>query len=204
MEVSDTLKAAWSAVESAELPEKIHEVAFREAVRLIAPIQYGAAVGGGLLQPAGYDAGVRRTAPEASGDGTIPEVSEREIYDRVATNAGVDRDLLEQLVHLDGDAIKISVAGLKLGRNNAERTRAVAQILAVCRGFGFEETDTSLEVIRAECDRLKVYDRDNFSSQIKALNGYVITGSGNSRRLRARGAGIEAFPTLVGTIVGVA
>ena len=37
MEVSETLKKAWTAVEDAGLPEKIQEAAFREAVRLLIP-----------------------------------------------------------------------------------------------------------------------------------------------------------------------
>ena len=38
MEVSETLKKAWAAVEDAGLPTNIHEAAFREAVRLLVPV----------------------------------------------------------------------------------------------------------------------------------------------------------------------
>ncbi|MPZ84331.1 MAG: hypothetical protein GEV28_29625 [Actinophytocola sp.] len=115
---------------------------------------------------------------------------------------GVDLEKLEQVVHLDGDTPKVSLAGIKLGKNNAERTRVVAQILVMTRGFGFEENETPLEVVRAECDRLKVYDSANFSSTMKALNGYVITGTGQSRRLRAKSAGVTAFPGVVDRLLG--
>lgn len=109
---------------------------------------------------------------------------------------------MEQVVHLDSDGPKVSIAGIKLGKNNAERTRAVAQILAMARGFGLGESETSLEIIRAECDRLKVYDSANFSSHMKALNGYVITGTGQNRRLRAKGPGIAAFPGFMEKLLG--
>jgi hypothetical protein len=202
MEVSETLRTAWEAVKNAELPEEIHEAAFREAVRLLAPDRSVSPVGSGPRQTSVANTPPRPTGGTAEDGSAAPTVSEEEIYTRVATHTSVDRDLLEQLVHLDGNVIKISVPGLRLGRNNAERARTVAQILTVTRGFGFEEPGTPLEVIRTECERLKVYDQANFSSQIKALTGYVITGTGPNRRLRARGAGIQAFASLVATLIG--
>ena len=197
MEVSETLKTAWEAVASADLPEQIQEAAFREAVRLLAPTEQPAAPAerseSGMRSPRDG----RATDPPAT-----LSVSEDQIYSRVETQTGVDRARLEQLVHLDGDTIKVSVPGLRLGRTNADRTRAVAQILTIVRGFGLEEDGTPLEVIRAECERLKLYDRANFSSQLKALNGFVATGPDRNRRLRARGAGVEGFPVLVESLLG--
>jgi hypothetical protein len=37
---------------------------------------------------------------------------------------------------------------------------------------------------------------------MKALTGYVITGSGGNRRVRAKGPGIAAFPALVDKLLG--
>ncbi len=202
MEVSETLKIAWEAVESAGLPEQIQEAAFREAVRLLAPTESASSPARGQSRPPKLHRGTGGSAGNTVEAGTTLDIDEDEIYDRVATHTGADRGLLEQLVHLDGDAIKVSIPGLRLGRNNAERARAVAQILTVTRGFGLEENGTPLEVIRVECERLKVYDQANFSSQLKALNGFVITGADRNRRLRAKGVGIEAFPDLVETMVG--
>jgi hypothetical protein len=202
MAVSDTLKAAWEAVESAELPKEIQAVAFREAVRLLAPDRSVPPAPVGTR----HQSNVGANATTASGDNSTgdasPGISEEEIYDRVAAHTGVDRDLLERLIHLDGDTVKISIPGLSLGRNNADRTRTVAQVLTVTRGFGFEEPGTLVDTIRSECERLKVYDQANFATQIKKVNGFVITGNGSARRLRARGAGIEAFAPLVNSLVG--
>jgi hypothetical protein len=202
MEVSEVLKKAWAAVEDAELPAEIQLVAFQEAIRLTSPSN-GVSLSG---------APARRETGDNSGSngsgGTYPDVgnregaSESEIYDRVSEQTGVDRDKLEQLVHLDDDELRVSVPGLKLGKSNSERTRAVAQILTITRGFGLDETETSLEVIRGECERLKVYDSANFSAHLKALSGYVINGGGQNRRLRAKSPGIEAFATLVDSLLG--
>jgi len=204
MEVSETLKKAWAAVGDAGLPEQIHEVAFREAVRLLVPQPVAVpsiVTAAPVVKPSG-PGGSGAGGPGGERSSGEINVSEDVIYDRVVAQTGVDRDKLEQVVHLDGDVLKVSIPGLKLGKNNAERARAVAQILTITRGFGIEESETSLELIRSECDRLRVYDQNNFSGHMKALVGYVITGTGANRRVRAKGPGIAAFPSLVANLLG--
>jgi hypothetical protein len=205
MEVSEVLEKAWTAVREADLPESIQPVAFREAVRLLSPQSYPAAP---PLQPAPPSGGdVRGSGTTKASNGNAEDggfaVSEAEVYDRVAQHTGVDRDKLEQLVHLDDDAIRVSLPGIRLGRNNADKTRTVAQILTVVRGFGLDEDGTSVEAVRSEAQRLKCYDSANFSSHLGKLNGFVITGSGSNRRIRAKAPGIAAFPGLVDDLVGV-
>jgi hypothetical protein len=202
MELSEMLKRAWAAVEDAELPDKIHEVAFREAMRVIAPLpvapvlpaQRAAKPGGGGV--AGDSGG-----GGSNGDDGV-SVTEDEILDKVADGTGVDRHKLAEVVHLDGDVVKVSIPGIKLGKNNAEKTRVVAQILTVVRGFGLDEAETPVDAVRAEAIRLRCYDSPNFAAHLGKLKGYVITGSGTNRRLRVKPAGIEAFPVLVDSLLG--
>lgn len=199
MEVSEVLKKAWSAVEAASLPKDIQPVAFREAVRLLSPVTSATAT----PRPGKTDgkAGGAGVSNSSRSDGEAA-VTEDEIYSRVVAQTGVDRDKLEQVVHLDDDGPRVSLPGLKLGRNNAERARVVAQILTITRGFGLGENETSLEVIRTECERLKVYDSANFSTHIKGLTGYVINGAGQTRRVRVKGPGIQAFSALLDSLLG--
>jgi len=199
----DVLKDAWSAVEKADLPREIQPIAFREAVRLLASPTASAEPTGRAGPTGRPSSGVRADAAGEPNDGAGGgAVSEDEIYDRVARSTGADRNKLEQVVHLDDDGPRVSLPGIKLGSNNADRTRAVAQIITVTRGFGLDETETPLELIRAECNRLKVYDSANFSTQISKLNGYVVSGSGQNRRLRAKSPGIQNFPALVDSLLG--
>lgn len=121
---------------------------------------------------------------------------------RVAAQTGTDRALLEQLVHLDDDGPRISIPGLKLGKNNAEATRTIVEILTIVRDFGLGEKETHIDVIRKEADRLRVYDTGNFSTYINTVTGFQVVGSGSSRRLRAKSPGIAAFPELVDRLVG--
>jgi hypothetical protein len=201
-EVSDTLKQAHEAVVESGVPEELHEVAFREAVRLITM---------SAAAPRRSSTGTARlwtqhvlssaAAPADTSAPPVATVSEDEMYDRVVSQTDVDRDKLELLVHLDDDGPRIDMAGLKLGKNNAERTRAVAQILAIVRGFGLGEEATEVSIIRDECNRLKVYDSANFASQVGKIPGFVLSGSGSNRKIRPRGPGIQAFPALVDNLI---
>lgn len=213
MEVSETLKKAWTAVEDAGLPEKIQEVAFREAMRLLVPsptpvVAAAPAAGprtSGQTGKSGQTSGTTASGSSdggSNGDGSKITAAEDTILEKVEQHTGVSRGKLEELVHLDDGVLKVSIPGIKLGKSNADKTRAIAQILTIVRGFGLDEQETSLELVRAEAQRLRCYDSANFSSQVKVLNGYLITGSGTNRRIRAKSAGITAFPALVDSLLG--
>lgn len=200
-EVHETLKKAHEAVIAAEIPPQFHEIAFREAVRLLAPVAQPVITAVASRPPVAKPG--KALAPVgASGD--VAHVSEDVMYDRVVMQTGVDRDKVEQLFHEDDGAPVISIPGVRLGKNNAEKTRVVAQVLTIARGFGLGENDTSIEVIRDEVVRLKCYDSANFTSHLATLDGFVVTGSGQNRRIRARSNGIQNFPALVDRIVGEA
>lgn len=214
MDVSETLKRAWAAVEDAGLPVTVREVAFREAVRLLAPVPVvqtnaptapQARASGPTRKPSPTN---RRGAPNdrvgdaaSNGDGSKITESEDAIFGRVETQSGVSHEKLEELAHVDEGTLRVSLPGIKLGKNNAERTRAIAQILTILRGFGLDEQDTSLELIRAEAQRLRCYDQNNFSSHLTALKGYQITGSGQNRRIRAKSVGINGFSAFVDSLL---
>ena len=212
MSTSAVLKEAWSAVEEADLPEKIHEVAFREAVRLIAPPGNVAPVqqqgqsgksghGGGKSSVVGGSSASGDSGGQAQGKITM---TEDDLVSKVATGTGVDAELLDSLIHIDQGVLRLNLPGIKLGKNNADRTRTIASIFTVVRSFGLDEDDTSVELVRDEAQRLKCYDPANFSSQLKVLQGqgYVIKGSGSNRRIQVKGPGIADFPNLVSKLVG--
>jgi hypothetical protein len=157
METSDILKKAWAAVQDAGLPDKLHEVGFREAVRLESPQQPApAATAPSAAVPKPGSGGTNGSASGPSKDDPDTAVTEKLMYDRVVEQTGVDRDKLERLVLLDEEGPRLAMAGIKLGKSTADRARAVAQVLTIVRGFGLEEDATSLDTIRNECMRLKV------------------------------------------------
>jgi hypothetical protein len=195
-EVSEMLKKAYEAVAAAEIPDQLHEAAFREAMRMLVPAVAPAAAVAPAVAPA---ASGRTSAPRAGGE--LPDVPENVMYERVVAQTGANREKVERLVHMDNGVPTISVPGVRLGKNNAEKTRRIAEILTIVRGFGLGENDTSLEVVRAEATRLKCYDSANFTAQLSKLDGYVITGGGQNRRIRAKAGGITGFPALVDLLI---
>ena len=208
---SEVLKEAWSAVEDAGLPEKIQEVAFREAVRLVAPLEArsmspdrsGTASAGGSVTH-GPELNGSGGPKNGGGDGAAGSItlSEKGLVQKVAAGTGADAEQLESLIHVDDGKLRVSLPGFKLGKNNADRTRAIAAIFTIVRSFGLDEDDTSVELVREEAQRLKCYDSANFSSQLKALQGFVTKGAGVNRRIQAKGPGISEFPNLVSKLAG--
>lgn len=203
---SSVLREAWSAVKEAGLPEPIHEVAFREAVRLIAPSMVAAAqptrsghanTGSALTTASGSQTGTSKRLDE-----NAISLSEDDLVRNVSISTGADAVALGNLVYLDGGVLRLKLPGIKLGKNNADRTRTIAALFTVVRSFGLDEDDTSVELIREEAQRLKCYDSTNFSSQLKALQGFVIKGAGSNRRIQAKGPGISEFPNLVAKLTG--
>lgn len=194
--VGEILAGAVAAVKQAEVPANLEEVAFTEALRLM-----GTAVGD-ISVPAftegntiSFDDQVEIAGRKpASGGGSNRET---EILQRVHGGTGVSESDLDRLIYIEEGLPHIAVPGLKLGKNNAERTRAVAAILTVVRTFGLDEDETPLEDIREEVQRLRVYDSANFTAYLKGLSGYVIKGAGVNRRVQAKAAGIEDFSDLI-------
>lgn len=207
MDVSQILKQAWAAVQDADLPEEIQQVAFQEATRLIAASELQS------LQPAAVAArsdsgtqssGAGTSSKLSSGPSSGVGVTEKSLLESVSSHTDIDFDKLMELVHLDDEELRVSLPAVKLGRNNADKTRAIAQILAVVRYCGLDEPETPYELIRAEVMRLKCYDSANFSAQLSGLSnvGYITSGSGRNRKLRPKPASLKAFAVLVSKLAG--
>lgn len=204
MDVSQILKQAWAAVQDADLPQEIQHIAFREATRLVASTELGSSQPTSLVT-GGHDGSKAATIGTApAGAGSDLRAAEGVMIGKLSSHTNIDVDKLSQLVHLEGDELRVSLPAVKLGKNNAEKTRAIAQILAIARDCGLDEPETPFELIRAEVSRLKCYDNANFSSQLSALTnvGYILSGSGRSRKLRPKPAGISAFGVLVTKLLG--
>src|SRR5579875_1593096 len=128
-EPSDILKRAWTAVQTAGLPDGLHEAGFLEAIKLLRPQE--PALTPTVSTAAAHKARVSAengTASDSSSDSTGAAVSEELMYERVVTQTGVSKDKLERLVLLDEDGPRLALPGIKLGKNTADRARAVAQV----------------------------------------------------------------------------
>lgn len=206
MELAESIKTAWAAVEDSGVPENMQELAFKEALRsLIGPSRpvapagrdVGADTGGGSGDgswQSGYEPG--------DGDGTNT-ADEQAVIAAVSEHTGVPRERLEQVFHLDNGAVKVSVNHNALGKNSADKARATAQIITVVRKIGMGHNDTDFDIIRDECQRKHFYDGKNFASgHMPGIDGFVVKGEGRHKRLEARTSGISAFPGLIDKVLG--
>lgn len=200
MNPAEVLKAAWAAVSEAELPRELHEVAFREAVRMYtfttAPI--GSVTPHNSVNLHFDDANEKETSAEHLDN----EVPSSEFLDTVSRGTGVPWKSLEALIYVEDGEPRLDLPAIKLGGSTAERTRNIAAILTIARTFGLDENETSVELIREEAQRLKCYDRSNFNAHLKGLEGFAIRESGGTRKIVAKAGGLDEFPKLVEVLVG--
>lgn len=207
MEVSKVLKDAWQAVETADVPAEMHEVAFREAIRILAPptdsgeAQQGRRVGkpDGKRGLSGSD-----RKPKEDGAGGLT-VDESVLISKVAEGTGCDPELLDQLIHINDGRLEILIPGLRLGKKNSDKVRNISKIFSIVYAFGLGEDGAAVELIRSEVQRLKCYDNTNFSKQMAGLAPqFAVTGQGASKMVRPKSSGISNFAELVESIAGSA
>ncbi|QBI19976.1 hypothetical protein ER308_10665 [Egibacter rhizosphaerae] len=76
----------------------------------------------------------------------------------------------------------------KFGNNNADRVRALAITLVFARKVGgYDRDGTTYDTLKAECERLGIYDAKNFSTQLNGISKWVIpSGSGVSRTFKTK------------------
>jgi hypothetical protein len=199
MDVAESIKAAWEAVEKSGVPEHMQQLAFREALRALL----------GTSAPPAKKA-AHTPAPPPSGtddktDGTddpTSTVNEADVYAAVAAETDVPVEKLEQVFHIDGGAVKLLGASTKYGSANAEKARNIALIVTVVRKFGMHQADTAFEVIKTACESKHAYDVGNFASKhMPSVPGCVIKGD-NKKRLEAKTGATAAFVTVVDKVLG--
>jgi hypothetical protein len=209
MDVAEALSRAWKAVETAKIPGTLHEVAFKEALRLV--LEEGEP---GTDKPPGSSGGRsgRRQAakrPAAAGaqqkqgeqESTSPAVSSEAFFSRLADETGVDVDKLERVFHVDGGAPRLNVTARRLGTTLKDRMVNVATLMSVARHAGLGEAETPLTIVRQECTRLNSVDK-NFSTYVSDISGILYTGPRTAKVLRVRPQGVTTFSVAVDRVLG--
>ncbi len=205
MQVVESIKSAWAAVEESGVPKHMEDIAFREALRALL----------GTNVPAGTVNAKKATA-KTPGDGAATKVEgknsdegagewldEDTVIASVSAETGVPVEKLERVFHIDGGVVKLLGVHTKYGPNTADKARSIAQLVTVVRRVGMQKNDTPLTVIKAACDSKHAYDGKNFTSKhMTSVSGCVIKGEGQNRRLEAKNVAITAFPALIDQILG--
>lgn len=193
MEFPEALTRAWSDIEGSPIPKELYEAA------LAAGLAYYLGNSGGSSNPG--------TPGVISGTPNLPTAARMGSVDgagaRLAAETGIDRELLDQLIYFDADdAPGLNGGARRLGKNNAERSRAVALILSGARHFANDELEVPLDPIRDACKQLGIYDQNNFASYMSDVPGFILAGPRSSRVLRAKSDAAMRFRQKVQEVVG--
>ena len=202
MELSESIKTAWKAVQDSGIPEHVQELAFKEALRLL----LGAAVPAVPAVPSSASpktpASGGNTGSSGDIDGDDSDISEGEVMSAVAEETGVSVEKLEQIFHIDQGVVKLTGPSTRFGGSTADKARNIALIVTVVRKLGMGHSDTSFEVIKNAADSKHAYDSKNFTPKhMTTVTGCVVKGDKRNRRLEAKGAGITAFAEVVDKVL---
>lgn len=185
--ISDSLKAALSDVQEAEIPEVLMPVAFEEALRLRRSDVKPSGNGG-----SGGSPGLAGT-PSSGGGG----------LSQVAVRFGVEAAQIAEVFVDRDEEIRLGIGAKALASSKASATKEISLLIAGARQAAGVEEWTSVNVIRDECKHYGKYDGANFGKTITEMeNFFQFTGKGQSREVKMRQPAWEAAGDLVRRVLG--
>jgi hypothetical protein len=178
--VEELLQRAWIAVEQADLPESLQELALKEAIDYLRsgenhdpspPRRQSAS----RTSPAKRSASHKgRNADEPPDE--LPD--ETTFFSQLASESGVDEKILRNVLQLKGGAVHVIPPTRKLGDSKAKQTRRVIALVAGAYAHGLDRSPVDAEVVRTEAKRKRCFDTANFAATLKKLKGF---SQGSSR-----------------------
>lgn len=203
MDVSENLKKAWSDVEAASLPEHVQAIALAEALRM--RFGGGQSVEEKAAGPTRTNQSPTKPKVSASGDATGDSgaaVDADSFFAAVERETGVSADTLETIFFLKDGVPCINAPRRMLGQSLKQSQVIVTTLITVARHFGLGEAEVPGLAVRAECQRLNVFDR-NFASNVKGIAGILQTGD-RTKVFKIRAAAIDTFASSVAVVSGEA
>jgi hypothetical protein len=193
-QVADLLSRALAAVDSAQIPDDLKEIAFTHALALL-----GAGVGpasGAGAKPGQTGTGNAIPTPAVSTDGGA--LGGLGLLDKIAAGLGVELDKVKRLFAEKDGAPQLIVKSSKLPKTKAAAAHDLALLMMAGRQLGGLDEYTEAEVLRDLVKRYGKFDQSNFAQQMKALDHYILTdGKGASAKRKLTHPGIEAATEMV-------
>ena len=185
--VAELLRSAAAAVETAALPAELQEAGFRAAVKLLAgpPSSSHGSSASEVPQRIQQHA-LAKDAPTESPSGSLASV---------ASTLRIPEDRVRLLFDDVNGGLQFCGDIGELGDNRAAKVKNIALLLLAARqGGGYDAERTDDAPIRAEIQRLRIYDRSNYVKQIRAAfkGNAAITGSSRNLSYRIHDTGIQA------------
>jgi hypothetical protein len=195
MDVDELLLRAWTAVEKANIPEKLQETAFKEAVAFLR----GSADPASELPNKSRVAHATQRAPQADTGGE--RTLEDDFFTQLAYESGADEDDLRDILTLAQDGkVLVTPPTRNLGTSKAQQARTVVALVGGARSKGLGEKPINAEAVREELRRKGCYDRANHSSHVGKMKGF--NRGANSDELLPTSKWHEDFAVAIATALG--
>jgi len=192
MEIRDILAEAYKAVQDADLPQELQEVAFEKAVELIS--------GQGVMRSTAGSAGEASISSAES----VAAAEESDLIGRIARRLKIGRESAERIFHIEGDDLKLVVPSSKLSSAKKTATEEIALLVAAGRqAGGLDQETTDADKAREVAEHYRKYDQANFSRTIKDMhNVFIVRENGRKKAVKMTQPGWEAAAELAARILG--
>lgn len=211
MDAKQVLADAWEAVEGSGVPERLHPVAFEQAVRLIAGPATGFADSAPRStpttppsrmpappKPSEVGAGRKsrnRTAP--SDDASLIH-DEDGFFETFASESHVDAETLRRVYYVKDGRVRIALTKRALGKTEADSNRTVATLLAGVRWYVEGNPALKISEVRDAAGIIGYQVSRNLSKHLEGVAGTQAVGAGNDKAIRVqRGRFDEPFQQLI-------
>lgn len=189
--IAAILREAREAVQEADLPRELHEVAFGRAIDMLS-VQTIRGVGAAAV------------APPQTAAGTHGAVDQHDPIGMIAQRLQVSRENTERVYHVEGEELKLVLPSTKLSGAMKAATREIALLVVAGRqAGGLDPETTEADRIREVAEHYRKYDSPNFSKAIKQMHDvFIVRESGRKKMLKMTQPGWEKARELVSMIVG--
>jgi hypothetical protein len=192
VEPVDLIRRAIAAVEQADVPEDLRQLAFAKVLELLAN---GIAVGKDSKSP--EDDAVTRSESSSGQSNPISAISSK---------IGVSVSTMDRVFDEDDGELVFSGNVAALGSSRSDKVHALALLLLAGRRWAGLDGGgiTQDHVVRAEIDRHGLLDVSNYGKHVATLKPFVaISGSGKNATYKIKYDGLEKAKQLARSLAGV-
>lgn len=194
--IAQRLRIAVEAVETANVPEDLRDIAFTRALDATLgpvappsdppPVQQG---GGGPPASEQTGAGLSVASPMA----------------KLAKHLGIDPVLATQVFDIDEEGLHVALAPSKFSSKVMQAMEEIARLVVAGRqAAGLDAEWTSFNEIRVVCENRGKFSAGNFSACVSKLDGdgFRVRGTGRKKEAKANATGLEKTGQLIVQLAG--
>lgn len=191
----EVLKEVLAALDEANVPEDLREVAFAKAFD-------HAAGASGAAWTTGSASGA--SPPASAGGGGDQAVDRGDVFARIADKLAVTKEQAAHVFDIDEDGVHLTVPHAAFESKKRTAMQQVMRVVAAARQAIDLEEFTATKVLRAACEDRGVLDSGNFASALAAIDGdgVRVKGTGPSRAIKLNAKGYAVAGEIVKQLAG--